>query len=96
MPDRTVTIRRVKTSDLIASWKVYHDATKRHPLGSVMFGPGRLPTDAVSLRCANLSLSCPDPDRMPVWFRHIVAWFYAKKPLTVSVGPECESFFTAR
>ena len=98
MPDRTITVRRVKTSELIGAWKVYQGAMKKYPHGSGIFGPrtGHPPADAVSLRCAYLSLCCPEPDKLPRWFGHIVAWFYAKTPLTINVGPECESFFTAQ
>jgi hypothetical protein len=103
MPEKRVTIRRVKTSDLIAMWTVYHDATKDYSPGSVAFGPGCLPPSpevkniqAVSLRCARLSLRCPELHRMPTWRRRIVGWIYAKRPITFSVGPESESFFAAR
>jgi hypothetical protein len=93
MPDRKVNLQRVKTSDLIAIWKIYRGA------GSVASGTGMLNNPkvenphAVSLRCASLCLRCPELAKMSVWRRQIVAWFYANKPLTVNVGPECESFF---
>jgi hypothetical protein len=95
MPDRKVRLQRVKTSDLIAIWKVYHGT------GSVASGAGMLMLSyprvenphAVSLRCASLCLRCPELAKMPAWRRQIVGWFYAKKPLVVNVGPECESFF---
>jgi hypothetical protein len=96
MPDRKVRLQRVKTSDLIAIWKVYHGT------GSVAFAAGVLNVPkvenprAVSLRCASLLLRCRELHKMPVWRRRIVGWFYAKKPLTVNVGPECESFFSTQ
>jgi hypothetical protein len=96
MPDRKVSVQRVKTSDLIAIWEVYHGS------GSVAFGAGALNVPkvenphAASLRCASLLLRCRELHKMSVWRRHIVGRFYAKKPLTVNVGPECESFFDTK
>ena len=94
MPKREVSIQRVRTSDLIAMWKVYS------PFRSVAFGPGCGPAmpevenpRALSLRYTGLSLRCPGLDKLPVWRRRLLCWFFAKRPLVVSVGPECESFF---
>jgi hypothetical protein len=93
MPDTKVNVQRVKTSDLIAIWEVYHRT------GSVSFGavvlnfPKVDNPHAVSLRCASLLLRRRGLHKMPVWRRQIVGWFYAKKPLTVDVGPESESSF---
>jgi hypothetical protein len=93
MPDRKVRLQQVKTSDLIAIWNVYHGTGSVASSAGVLNYPKVENPHAVSLRCASLSLRRPELHKMPEWRRRVTCWFFAKKPLTVNVGPECESFF---
>jgi len=100
MPEKRVTIRRVKTSDLIAMWEVYSPRMRGHAPGSVAFGPACTPAmpevadrDAVWLRYTTLSLQYPGLGKLPAWCRYVAFLIAAKLPFALDVMPDSVSHF---
>jgi hypothetical protein len=95
MRQKRVPIRRVRTSDLIAVWKICS------PFKSVAFGPNCGPPkpevadrDAVWLRYIKLSLQYPGVGEIPVWCRYVVFLIAAKLPFALDVMADSAPHFS--